>query len=136
MAPDDIQVASPAGEPRRVRTAEAGDRPRSAGPRDGVRGGSRAAAERLEWKRRPPTGIRAPHGRAGEASARGDLTRAAASMDPSDPPVPPGTPPERPDPDQLPPIEEPPGPIPVPPDLPPPIVEPPPPIVAATSDRG
>jgi len=38
----------------------------------------------------------------------------------SDPPIPPGTPPERPDPDQPPPIEEPPGPIPIPPDAPPP----------------
>jgi hypothetical protein len=49
----------------------------------------------------------------------------------SDPPIPPGTPPSRPDPDWPIPIEEPPSPIPVPPDLPPPIVEPPPPIVAA-----
>jgi hypothetical protein len=42
----------------------------------------------------------------------------------SDPPIPPGTPPEFPDPDKPPPIEEPPTPIPVPPD------EPPPPLVA------
>jgi hypothetical protein len=49
----------------------------------------------------------------------------------SDPPIPPGVPPRRPDPDLPIPIEEPPSPIPVPPDLPPPIVEPPTPIVAA-----
>ena len=42
----------------------------------------------------------------------------------SDPPVPPGAPPEYPDPDKPPPIQEPPRPIPIPPD------EPPPPLVA------
>jgi hypothetical protein len=44
----------------------------------------------------------------------------------SDPPVPPGTPPELPDPNKPPPIEETPGPIPVPPD------DPPPPLVAVS----
>jgi hypothetical protein len=42
----------------------------------------------------------------------------------SDPPIPPGAPPEHPDPDQKPPIEEPPRPIPIPPE------ESPPPLVA------
>jgi hypothetical protein len=55
----------------------------------------------------------------------------------SDPPIPPGTPPERPDPEQPPPIQEPPNPIPVPPEEPPPpIIDPPAPIVAETPDRG
>ena len=38
----------------------------------------------------------------------------------SDPPVPPGEPPEQPDPDDPPPIEEPPRPLPIPGDPPPP----------------
>jgi hypothetical protein len=43
--------------------------------------------------------------------------------DPSDPPIPPGAPPDFPDPDKPPPIEEPPRPIPVPPaESPPPLV--------------
>jgi hypothetical protein len=48
----------------------------------------------------------------------------ARASTPSDPPVPPGTPPVWPDPDTPQPIEEPPGPIPVPAN------DPPPPIVA------
>jgi hypothetical protein len=58
------------------------------------------------------------------SSAPGRPIHAAAGDGGSDPPVPPGTPPEFPDPDKPPPIEEPPGPIPVPPD------EQPPPLVA------
>lgn len=55
----------------------------------------------------------------------------------SDPPLPPGTPPIRPDPDGPVPIEEPPGPIPIPPDdPPPPIIEPPAPMVASACWRG
>ena len=50
----------------------------------------------------------------------------AGGADPSDPPKPPGVPPEVPEPDKPPPIEEPPRPIPVPPD------DSPPPIVAAS----
>jgi len=50
----------------------------------------------------------------------------AGGADPSDPPKPPGVPPEVPEPDKPPPIEEPPHPIPVPPD------DSPPPIVAAS----
>ncbi len=49
-----------------------------------------------------------------------DDTLDAQPVRASDPPVPPGAPPQRPDPDKPPPIEEPPRPIPVPPDEPPP----------------
>src|ERR1700683_3477622 len=58
--------------------------------------------------------------------APGRPIHAAAGGPGSDPPVPPGTPPELPDPDKPPPIEDPPAPIPVPPD------EPPPPLVAVS----
>jgi len=65
----------------------------------------------------------------GEAACNDGNLEVAGGADLSDPPKPPGVPPEVPDPNKPPPIEEPPRPIPVPPD------DPPPPIVA-TSRRG
>jgi hypothetical protein len=62
----------------------------------------------------------------GGAARNGGKLEVAGGAGLSDPPKPPGVPPEVPDPDEPPPIEEPPRPIPIPPD------DPPPPIVAAS----
>jgi hypothetical protein len=60
-----------------------------------------------------------------ETARNGGKHEVAGGADLSDPPKPPGVPPEVPEPEKPPPIEEPPRPIPIPPD------DSPPPIVAA-----
>jgi hypothetical protein len=77
-------------------------------------------------KSRPTNSVR----NAADGVARNDGKHAVAGgADPSDPPKPPGVPPEVPEPDKPPPIQEPPRPIPIPPN------DPPPPIVAASRRR-
>ena len=106
MAPDDISADNPASETEGNPKADAQEFVRSIGPESEDGGGSEAPANTLNAPRRPRFNV-------GGAIA-------------SDPPKPPGQPPEIPDPDAPTPIEEPPGPIPVPPD------DPPPPILAAS----
>jgi hypothetical protein len=109
MTPDDIPVTNPASETEG--TPKSGNpRSRSIGPESETWGGPEASDETHETPGRP-----------GKVPAK-----ARSGVAASDPPKPPGQPPEipDPDPDKPPPIEEPPRPIPVPPN------DPPPPIVA------
>jgi len=139
MTPDDIPVEHPASETQRKPSGQVDVAHRSVGPESEVRGGpempdSKTPDSALNTGGQQPVGAARepdPMHNAERGSERGSvgnnrLHEAAADADLSDPPKPPGVPPERPDPDQPVPIEEPPGPIPVPPN------DPPPPIVAAS----
>ena len=127
MAPDDILVERPASETRRKPTGQADIARRSIGPESEVRGGPETPdgavhAGRPQWvgKIRENKSMRTT---TRDAARKAHTHKVAGGANPSDPPSPPGVPPEVPEPDERPPIEEPPGPIPVPPDdLPPPIV--------------
>ena len=105
----DIPVANPASETTGEPASRVDECPRSSGPESETRGGLQAPEETLDAPRRA-----------------GEKSRTIAA---SDPPVPPGQPPELPDPDpdKPSPIQEPPPPIPVPPN------DPPPPIVAVSN---
>jgi hypothetical protein len=118
MAPDDIPVAHPATETQRKSNGQVDVTHCRVGPESEVRGGPETPDRPADTGRRQPAGERnKPMCNAGGA-------------DPSDPPKPPGTPPQVPEPDAPPPIQEPPRPIPVPPN------DPPPPIVAASRRPG
>jgi len=134
MAPDDIPVEHSPSETQRKPTGQLDIARRSIGPESEVRRGHEAPDSSLDAERRQPVGESRENNSvrsAGRGSARKDHKHAVADgADLSDPPKPPGVPPEFPDPDQPPPIEEPPRPIPVPPD------DPPPPIVAASRRGG
>jgi hypothetical protein len=104
MAPDDIRLNNPASATEGTAGAELDRLNHSIGPESEDPGGPHAPCD----------------------SSATTLRQPADTDNASDPPKPPGQPPEIPDPDQPIPIEEPPQPIPVPPPN-----EPPPPIVAA-----
>jgi hypothetical protein len=126
MAPDDIPFEHPASETQRTPTGRVDSPRRSVGPESEVRGGPEALDGAPDTN--PPVGTARendPSAKACRDPARNDRDLAGRA-NASDPPKPPGTPPEVPDPDQPPPIEEPPPPIPIPPN------DPPPPIVAAS----
>jgi hypothetical protein len=131
MAPDDISVDNPASETAGKPKMDVNAPRRSIGPESEDRGGPEAPHDTLDATRPLPVRGRraavAPAKRMTATYVRGDQPHAyAGAVLASDPPKPPGVPPEVPDPDQPTPIEEPPHPIPVPAD------EPPPPMVAAS----
>jgi hypothetical protein len=140
MTPDDIPVEHPASETQRKPSGQVDVARRSVGPESEVRGGPEISDRRIADGQTPDRGLNTGRQHpAGAARERDPMQSAAcgstgnnrsrevaAGVEASDPPKPPGVPPERPDPDQPIPIEEPPGPIPVPPN------DPPPPIVAAS----
>jgi hypothetical protein len=130
MTPDDIPVEHAASETQRKPTGQLDIARRSIGPESEVRGGPETPDSAVDASRRQPVGENRENNRVRTVArdpARKDHKHKVAGGDgPSDPPKPPGVPPEVPEPDKPPPIEEPPRPIPVPPN------DPPPPIVAAS----
>ena len=130
MAPDDIPVEHPASETQRKPMGQLYVAHPSIGPESEVRGGPETADGGVDAGRRQPADESQENnpvrGAACDPARNDGKHSVACGAGPSDPPKPPGMPPEVPEPDKPTPIEEPPHPIPVPPN------DPPPPIVAAS----